>query len=282
MTTRRITITALSAALAAAGVAAPSPAVGAAPAGQSFAKQCQNQGKSRAAGAKATPYATCLTAMRRLARGQSRSPQIACATLSRKRPDGAQTSPFRNCVAAGTKLIKGGNGVDRAYLEQMIPHHVGAVEMAEIALAQTQTPFLRELAETIVRTQNAEIAQMRSMAGRLKAAGMRAVPLGLSKAQMGMDHEMSHLVAASPFDTVFVDMMIPHHQGAVTMSAVVFAKGTSAAIRQLAARITDSQRREIRNMRAFRESVTGAPGPAAGGEGTPLHTHPGDPDPHPH
>jgi uncharacterized protein (DUF305 family) len=275
LSTRRITIAVVLASLAAAGFAGPSYAAGA------RAKQCQNQSTNRAAGAKATPYATCLTAMRRLARGESRSPQIACAKLSRKRAGVAPTSPFGKCVAAGTKLVKHGNGVDRAYLEQMIPHHVGAVDMAKIALAQTQTPFLRELAQTIITTQNAEIARMRSMAAKLKGAGMPAAPLGLSKAQMGMDHDMSHLVAASPFDIVFVDMMIPHHQGAVTMSEVVFAKGTNAAVKQLADQITEAQLREIRTMRAFREAVTGSPDPVAG-DGTPLHTHPGAEEPHPH
>jgi uncharacterized protein (DUF305 family) len=275
LTTRRITIVAALASLAAAGLAGPSYAA------QPFRKHCLNQSKSPAAGAKATPYAICLTAMRRLARGESRSPKTACAKLSRKRVGGAQASPNGTCVAAGTKLVKDGNGVDRAYLEQMIPHHVGAVEMARIALAQTQTDFLRELATTIVSSQNAEIARMRSMLARLKAAGMPAAPLGLSKAQMGMDHDMSHLVGADPFDVVFVDMMIPHHQGAVTMSDVVFDKGTSAAVRRLARDITDSQRNEIRNMRDFRVRLTGSADPA-GGAGTPLHTHPGDTEPHPH
>jgi uncharacterized protein (DUF305 family) len=80
---------------------------------------------------------------------------------------------------------------------------------------------------------------------------------------------------------VFVDMMIPHHQGAVTMSDVVFAKGASLAVKQLAEQISNSQLGEIRNMRAFREALTGSPDPGAGA-GTPLHTHPGDTEPHPH
>jgi uncharacterized protein (DUF305 family) len=279
LTRQRITIVAALASLAGAGSAGPSYAAGAGSAVQPVGKHCSNQSTSRVAGAKATPYATCLTAMRRLARGESRSPQIACGRLSRKRASGAAVSPFAKCVTAGTQLVKYGNGVDRSYLEQMIPHHVGAVDMAKIVPGQTQTPFLLELADTIVRTQNEEIARMRGMAARLKAAGIPAVPLGLSKAQTGMDHDMSHLVGANPFDVVFVDMMIPHHQGAVTMSDVVFAKGASLAVKQLAEQISNSQLGEIRNMRAFREALTGSPDPGAG---TPLHTHPGDTEPHPH
>ena len=36
---------------------------------------------------------------------------------------------------------------------------------------------------------------------------------------MGMGHDMSHLVGTDPFDVHVVDMMISHHQGALTMSA---------------------------------------------------------------
>jgi uncharacterized protein (DUF305 family) len=276
LTTRRITLAAALMSLAAAG---PASAAGTNADAQRFRNHCLNQSKGRVAGAKATPYATCLTAMRRLARAESRSPRMACATLSRKRAAGSRMSPLDKCVAGATKLVKDGNGIDRSYLEQMIPHHVGAVQMAQIALTQAQTPFLQELAQNVVTSQNAEIARMRGMAAKLKAAGIPAVPLGLSKAQMGMDHDMSHLIGASPFDVVFVDMMIPHHQGAVTMSDVVFAKGTGAAVRALARQIADSQRNEIRNMRDFRQLVTGSADPAAG---DPLHTHPGGEEPHPH
>lgn len=279
MNRRQVTVAALAAALAAGAVAVP--ALGSSADAQTYAKRCQNQSKQRLAGAKATPFGTCVTAMGRLARAQSRSPRMACATASRKRAHGAPTSPFDKCVAAGTALVKHGNGVDRAYVEQMIPHHVAAVEMARLALTQTQTPYVQSLAQSIIRSQNAEIARMRAMAARLRAAGMKAVSLGLTKAQMGMDHDMSHLVGASPFDVAFVDMMIPHHQGAITMSRVVLAKGVSADVRQLAEQITTAQRQEIGQMRDFRASVTGSPEPVPG-EGDQPHTHPGNEEPHPH
>jgi uncharacterized protein (DUF305 family) len=279
VTARQHTVTALAAVLATAAVAVPARA--ASTGAQTYAKRCQNQSKQPAAGTKATPFNACVTAMGRLARAQSRSPRMACAAASRTRAGGARTSPFDKCVAAGTALVKHGNGVDRAYVEQMIPHHVAAVEMARMALTQTQTPYVQSLAQSIISSQNAEIARMRSIAARLRAAGMKAVSLGLTKAQMGMDHDMSHLVGASPFDVAFVDMMIPHHQGAITMSQVVFAKGVSADVRQLAEQITNAQRQEIRQMRDFRASVTGSPESVAG-EGEQLHTHPGNEEPHPH
>ena len=52
---------------------------------------------------------------------------------------------------------------DVDFLRTMIPHHVGAVEMAHAVIKHGHDPVVRELAETIVRTQEEEISQMRAM-----------------------------------------------------------------------------------------------------------------------
>lgn len=52
---------------------------------------------------------------------------------------------------------------DVDFLKTMIPHHVGAVEMAEVVIKHGHDPKVRALAEEIVRTQEKEITQMRAM-----------------------------------------------------------------------------------------------------------------------
>jgi uncharacterized protein (DUF305 family) len=54
--------------------------------------------------------------------------------------------------------------VDQDFLAMMIPHHAGAVEMARLLLVHGNDPLVRQLAESIVASQQAEIA---SMGGRL-------------------------------------------------------------------------------------------------------------------
>lgn len=49
---------------------------------------------------------------------------------------------------------------DRAFIEQMIPHHQMAVMMAQMVLTNSQRPEIRNLAESIIKTQTAEINQM--------------------------------------------------------------------------------------------------------------------------
>lgn len=51
---------------------------------------------------------------------------------------------------------------DVDFMRGMIPHHQGAIDMAEIALAQATDPTVRKLAEEILKTQAAEIKLMQA------------------------------------------------------------------------------------------------------------------------
>ena len=57
---------------------------------------------------------------------------------------------------------KKGNDFDSAFLEEMIPHHQGAVAMAQMVLATSKRPELIKLANDIITSQQKEIDQMRS------------------------------------------------------------------------------------------------------------------------
>ncbi|MNW66652.1 hypothetical protein D3C74_451430 [compost metagenome] len=53
--------------------------------------------------------------------------------------------------------------VSRLFLEGMIAHHQGAVDMAEAELADGENPEARELAQAIIDAQEAEIAEMQEL-----------------------------------------------------------------------------------------------------------------------
>jgi uncharacterized protein (DUF305 family) len=226
-----------------------------------YGKACQNQSKTKAAGEKQTPFAKCVTAMTRLAKAQSRSPASACATLPRKPAAGSKTSPRSRCVKAGTALIRHGNGIDRAFVDAMIPHHLAGIEMAKVAQSAGQTGFVRGLASSIITAQTLEVAKLRKMSAKLKAAGMKAVSLGLTRAEMGTDRDASDLVGASPFDRVFTELMIAHHQAAMTITKVVLEKGVDKELRDLTGEIVSAQSQEIRIMQQFLTLGPGSGGP---------------------
>lgn len=83
-------------------------------------------------------------------------------------PDGtmmANTAPTMHDSMAGMMASldgKKGDELDKAFLEEMIVHHEGAVDMANAILKDGKHPELKTLAQNIVTAQTNEIAQMKS------------------------------------------------------------------------------------------------------------------------
>ena len=61
-----------------------------------------------------------------------------------------------------TKNLQGKTGAafDKAFIDDMIPHHQGAVEMAQLVLTSTDRPELKKLAQEIIDAQTKEIKMM--------------------------------------------------------------------------------------------------------------------------
>ena len=73
---------------------------------KAYGRYCQTQSKTHVAGQTGTPFSQCVTALAKLANGNTTSPRTACAALSRKHVAGQQGTPFSQCVAAAAKLLK--------------------------------------------------------------------------------------------------------------------------------------------------------------------------------
>ena len=73
---------------------------------KAYGRYCQNQSKKHVAGQKGTPFSQCVTAMAKLASGQTNSPTVACSSMSKKHVAGEKGTPYSRCVAAGAKLLK--------------------------------------------------------------------------------------------------------------------------------------------------------------------------------
>jgi hypothetical protein len=68
---------------------------------------CKKESKKHIAGQKGTPFSQCVTAMAKLAKGESSSPAKACSKESKKHIAGQKGTPFSQCVAAAAKLHSG-------------------------------------------------------------------------------------------------------------------------------------------------------------------------------
>jgi hypothetical protein len=83
-----------------------------------------------------------------------------------------------NIVAMGKMMagmaIKSSNDVDRDFASMMIPHHQGAIDMAEAELRHGHNEQLRRIAQEIIVDQQQEIAAMRLALGDALPASIAA------------------------------------------------------------------------------------------------------------
>lgn len=158
---------------------------------------------------------------------------------------------------AGTPM---NSNIDKHFIEQMIPHHDGAIEMAQLAKKRSRRSEILTLADAIITSQSQEITQMQSW---YKDWFGTEVPID-SSVGMGMGRGMMHggmmgggsadiesLENAENFDTAFLQEMIPHHQMAVMMAQMLLSGTDRPEMKQLGQNIIKAQETEIGQMRSW-------------------------------
>lgn len=149
--------------------------------------------------------------------------------------------------------------IDRHFIEQMIPHHDGAIAMATLALTKATRPEIKTLAEAIIEAQNKEIEDMRSwytgwFGKSVSEAGISMMGGGMmsgSGMHMGGQEDMQALQNASDFDKAFIEVMVPHHQLAVMMAQMLKSGTNRPEMLTLADNIIESQSKEIQEMQSW-------------------------------
>ena len=147
------------------------------------------------------------------------------------------------------------NEADVEFAQGMIAHHEQAIEMAEIALDPNRraSPEVVDLATRVKAAQDPEVALM---TGWLTAAEQ---PLTMD---MSDGHDMSSMegmmsaeqmdslgaTTGGEFDQMWLEMMIAHHEGAISQSETVKAEGSNADVLALADQIIAAQQAEITEM----------------------------------
>lgn len=147
------------------------------------------------------------------------------------------------------------NDADAMFASMMIPHHEQAVEMSEMLLAKDDVPA--DVADLAQRIMDAQAPEIDTMNGWLSEWGVDASDYE----GMGMDHgdgdggmmsddEMSELEDATGTDAsrIYLEQMIEHHEGAITMAEDEVADGQNPDAVDLAQTIVDTQQAEIEEM----------------------------------
>jgi uncharacterized protein (DUF305 family) len=161
-------------------------------------------------------------------------------------------------AAAAADLSRvGSTESDVRFMQGMISHHAQAVEMVALIASRTNRDDIRLLGRRIDVSQADEIKMMRhwlEVRGQ-EAPGEHAHHVHDAKLMPGMltPEEMERLAAATgdEFDRLFLEGMIKHHGGALTMVQELFATpgaGQEVEIFSFASDVDADQRMEIERM----------------------------------
>lgn len=143
---------------------------------------------------------------------------------------------------------------DLQFIDTMTMHHQGAVEMAEVVLKISSNEELKKFAQNIIADQTKEIAQMKDWREKWfkdKPAAMNMEMTGMTdsmKMMMGDGMSKWESTSGKDFDLMFLNMMTPHHAGAVTMAKEALTKAEHPEIKTLAQNIIKAQEAEIKMM----------------------------------
>lgn len=156
---------------------------------------------------------------------------------------------------------------DLRFIDGMIPHHQGAVDMAQEALSKSQRPEIKQLAQQIIEAQEREIAELQ--------AWRKSWYPNQDDTPMMYDTSMGHMMpmtqemrdgmmmkgdlgtADDQFDLRFINAMIPHHEGAIDMANQALQNSSRSEIKTLAQNIITSQQQEIDQMQQWRKAWYG-------------------------
>lgn len=196
----------------------------------------------------------------------------ACSTTTSENPNpnttATETSDHQHMHHGGMDHAMDLGPADASYdlrfIDGMIVHHQGAVDMAQEAQEKSQRPELKQLADEIITAQNQEIAQMQQWRSTWYP--------NAGDTPMAYHAEMGHMMEMTPeqkqammmsmdlgaadaeFDLRFINGMIPHHEGAVVMAQDALQKSQRPEIKELAQEIIKAQETEINQMKQWRQA----------------------------
>jgi uncharacterized protein (DUF305 family) len=180
---------------------------------------------------------------------------------------GAPGQPSTTLSSPAETRIAKHTPADTKFMQGMIHHHAQAIEMVELLKTRTQRKDMKLLGLKIEVSQNDEMKMMRNW---LKDRGEEA-PMDHGGGHMMMmsagsemppmpgmltEKQMKALAAAkgAAFDKLFLEGMIQHHEGALTMVEELFATPGAAQdsmIFDFATHVDSDQRMDISRMRAM-------------------------------
>ena len=178
---------------------------------------------------------------------------------------GAPGQPTRTLPPSTRATLPPKSPADVQFMQGMIMHHAQAVEMTDLIESHTENKDLRSLGARISHSQSDEMKFMKrwlTARGEPLSTPMHHMPgMDMSKHEMLMPgmltaKQLDALKKAKgpEFDRLFLQGMIQHHKGALTMVKELFdtaGAGQDAELYNFATEVDTGQRAEIKIMQTM-------------------------------
>lgn len=150
--------------------------------------------------------------------------------------------------------------IDNDFAMMMKSHHQAAVDMSEVELESGKGDELKKMAQNIIDSQKKEIIELQSFLNNHKNPDKNYDPAmkdqGFSKVMdrnMTMMMDMTKMDQTTSTDKHFVQMMIPHHQGAIMMAEGFVQFGKDPGLINMAKKMITDQTMEIEQFKKWSE-----------------------------
>lgn len=167
-------------------------------------------------------------------------------------------------MIGNNRAIPDPNKTDVGFLQDMRNHHEQAVYLGLYYLGDPGTnPAIRDIAREIVFGQGIEIGRMIQLLrqfgkpeanpGDTAMAWMNEPTPSDRMPGLASDSDIDKLLAASgkDADTLFVDLMVAHHQGGIDMASYAATHANVSEVRAMAASMVTGQQEEIAELQGL-------------------------------
>lgn len=181
-----------------------------------------------------------------LAVGLALSLVAACGSDNQDDPGSSSASSARH------------NDADVSFAQDMLVHHAQALDMVELTAGRSLSPEVKQLATEI---KDAQAPEIKTFTSWLKEWDEEVPDVSQDMSSMeGMDDDMPGMMSSddmtklegapdAQFQSMWLKMMIEHHEGAIDMAKEQIDKGEYKPAIKLAEEISTSQTAEVTEMK---------------------------------
>ncbi len=162
------------------------------------------------------------------------------------------------CGGSGAGIGAGANAYtvpfipknDVQYIDAMVPHHLMAIDMAQMVLDRGASVQIKAIAQAIKDAQGPEIAAMKAVRKTLTGSDViPAAPMDPYLDKMMMD---MGAMSGNELDMMFLKSMIGHHSEAISIAERGLDNLARSDMKANAEAVISDQAREIGEMQALR------------------------------